>query len=158
MDTIWRRRFAFSHLDPAPSTRKARPRRWPICKTEFIAATAAVGLAAVTPTLWAILLRSAPYYPNFRTAPFLSDEHWLQRRLTKGGVLTVDYLRNIGLHFQIGEDVNHSGDARFLETNAALNAIGTTVANNAPSCSPAGDVTQANASAIGGLLYRGVGQ
>jgi hypothetical protein len=45
--------------------------------------------------------------------------------------LTVDYLRNIGLHFQVGVDVNHAGDSRYLELNAALNAIAATVAANA---------------------------
>ena len=52
----------------------------------------------------------------------------IQRELTKGGVLTVDYLRNIGLHFQIGVDVNHAGDSRYLELNAANNAIANTLA------------------------------
>jgi hypothetical protein len=51
----------------------------------------------------------------------------IQRELTRGGVLTVDYLRNIGLHFQVGVDVNHVGDSRYLELNAANNAIANTL-------------------------------
>jgi len=37
-------------------------------------------------------------------------------------------LRNVSLHFQEGIDVNHVGDSRYLNTNAALNAINVTTA------------------------------
>ena len=66
-----------------------------------------------------------PYYPNFRTARSYQMNIGIQRQIGKG-VLTVDYLRNIGLHFQVGVDVNHIGDSRYLEMNAALNAIAAT--------------------------------
>ncbi len=116
-------------------------------QNEYIAATAAVGTAGQNPNYVGNTLELGyPYNPNFRTARSYQMNIGVQRQITKGGVLTVDYLRNIGLHFQLGVDVNHAGDSRYLETNAALNAIATTVANNVPSCSPA-SVTQANASA-----------
>jgi hypothetical protein len=41
----------------------------------------------------------------------------------------VDYLRNIGTHFLLGVDVNHTGDAAFLNTAAAVSAINTTNAS-----------------------------
>ena len=69
--------------------------------------------------------------PNFRTARSYQMNIGLQRQLTKGGVLTADYIRNVSLHFQTAVDVNHVGDSRYLNTAAALNAIslttGTTV-------------------------------
>ncbi|MGB9363827.1 MAG: hypothetical protein WCA99_19645, partial [Candidatus Sulfotelmatobacter sp.] len=117
-------------------------------QNQYIAATAAVGTSGQNPNYVGNTLELGyPYNPNFRTARSYQMNIGVQRQITKGGVLTVDYLRNIGLHFQVGVDVNHAGDSRYLETNAALNAIATTVANNVPSCSPA-SVTQANASAI----------
>ena len=51
-----------------------------------------------------------------------------QREIVRGGVLSVDYVRNLSLHFPLTIDANHVGDARFLNTNAALNAIGNTTA------------------------------
>ena len=120
---------------------------------QYIAATAAVGTAGQNPNFVGNTLSLGyPYHPNFRTARSYQMNIGIQRELVKGGVLTVDYLRNIGLHFQVGVDVNHVGDSRYLEMNAALYAIGTTAFNNS-SCAPGTDpnlnygVTQANAVA-----------
>ena len=51
----------------------------------------------------------------------------LQRELIKGGVLSVDYVRNISLHFPLTVDVNHVGDSRYLNTASAVAAIATTL-------------------------------
>jgi hypothetical protein len=114
----------------------------------YVAATAAVGTAGQNPNFVGNTLTLSPYYPNFRTARSYQMNIGVQRQLTKGGVLTVDYLRNIGLHFQMGVDVNHSGDAQYLETNAALNAINATVTGNPYSrrCLQAGSVAEAPAT------------
>jgi len=64
--------------------------------------------------------------PNFRTARSYQMNIGVQRQLTRGGVLTADYIRNVSLHFQTAVDVNHVGDSRFLNTNAALHAINAT--------------------------------
>ncbi|MGO9083952.1 MAG: carboxypeptidase regulatory-like domain-containing protein [Candidatus Sulfotelmatobacter sp.] len=107
----------------------------------YVAATAAVGTAGQNPNFVGnTLTLGYPYYPNFRTARSYQMNLGIERQLGKGGVLSVDYLRNIGLHFQVGIDVNHVGDSRYLEMNAALNAIAATV-GTAP-----GSVTQANAT------------
>jgi hypothetical protein len=53
----------------------------------------------------------------------------VQRELHPGTVLTVDYVRNVGLHSLLGYDTNHVGDARFLNLNAAQHAIALTLAN-----------------------------
>ena len=55
---------------------------------------------------------------------------YVQRRQLKAesSVLTADYgVRNGGLHFQQGIDVNHVGDSRYLNTTAATNAINATL-------------------------------
>ncbi len=111
-------------------------------QAEYIAATAAVGAAGSNPNFVGnTLTLGFPYAPNFRTARSYQMNIGIQREIVKGGVLTVDYLRNIGLHFQVGVDVNHVGDSRYVETNAALFAINQTVAN--AGCAAAGSVTQA---------------
>src|SRR5271157_673336 len=95
-------------------------------QAEYIAATAAVGNAGPNPNFVGNTLSLGyPYYPNFRTARSYQMNIGIERQIGKG-VLTVDYLRNIGVHFQIGTDVNRVGDSRYIETNAALNAIGQT--------------------------------
>ena len=44
-----------------------------------------------------------------------------QRQLLPGMVLSVDYLRNVNLHYLIGVDLNHSGDVRqFSKATATL--------------------------------------
>jgi len=137
----------FAPLGPSAINPEGAAKAMADLQNEYIAATAAVGTVGQNPNFVGNTLELGyPYHPNFRTARSYQMNIGVQRQITKGGVLTLDYLRNIGLHFQVGVDVNHAGDSRYLETNAALNAIATTVANNVPSCSPA-SVTQANASA-----------
>ncbi|HXP43808.1 MAG TPA: carboxypeptidase regulatory-like domain-containing protein, partial [Candidatus Acidoferrales bacterium] len=137
----------FAPLGPSSINPEGAAKAMADLQSQYIAATAAVGTAGQNPNFVGNTLELGyPYSPNFRTARSYQMNIGIQRQITKGGVLTVDYLRNIGLHFQVGVDVNHAGDSHYLETNAALNAIATTVANNVPSCSPT-NVTRANASA-----------
>jgi hypothetical protein len=138
----------FAPLGPSPINAEGAAQAMADLQAQYIAATAAVGRAGSNPNFVGNTVALAqPYNPNFRTARSYQMNIGFQRELTKGGVLTVDYLRNIGLHFQIAVDVNHAGDSRYLEMNAALNAIGSTVASNAPSCFPGTGVTQANSPA-----------
>jgi hypothetical protein len=137
----------FAPLGPSAINPEGAAKAMADLQAEYIAATTAVGAAGQNPNFVGNTLSLGyPYNPNFRTARSYQMNIGIQRQITKGGVLTVDYLRNIGLHFQVGVDVNHAGDSRYLEKNAALNAIAATVAANAPTCSPA-NVTLANASA-----------
>lgn len=102
---------------------------------EFQAASAAAG-PSVNPNFigndltFNTRLVGAAFAPNFRTARSYQMNIGMQRQIGKG-VLSADYIRNVSLHFQEGIDVNHVGDTRYLNTNAALNAIslttGTTV-------------------------------
>jgi hypothetical protein len=53
----------------------------------------------------------------------------VQRELRPGMVLTVDYVRNVGLHYLVAVDANHAGDAAFLNIPAAQAAVKTTLAD-----------------------------
>jgi hypothetical protein len=68
----------------------------------------------------------AAYAPNYRTPRSYQMNVGIQRELTKGGVLTVDFVRNVSLRFPLTVDVNHVGDSRYLNKTAALNAIAVT--------------------------------
>lgn len=67
------------------------------------------------------------YAPNYRTARSVQINIGVQRQVWNGGILTADYIRNVGLHFMQGIDANHVGDARYLNQNAALAAIDATL-------------------------------
>ena len=49
----------------------------------------------------------------------------LQRELRPGLVLTADYIRNVGLHYLIGTDINHTGDVAYFNKDRCGNAIAT---------------------------------
>jgi len=61
--------------------------------------------------------------PNYRTPYSMEFNLGVSRELRPGTVLTVDYLRNVGLHGLIGVDTNHVGDSRFLNQAAAVHAM-----------------------------------
>jgi Carboxypeptidase regulatory-like domain len=50
----------------------------------------------------------------------------VQRQLFPGTVFSADFVRNIGDHYLLSTDVNHAGDVRFFDKNAALAAIAAT--------------------------------
>jgi hypothetical protein len=133
----------YQPLGPSAANAEGAAKAIADLQAEYMAATKAVGTAGFNPNFVGNTLTLNPYYPNFRTSRSYQMNIGVQRQIGKG-VLTVDYLRNISLHFQIGVDVNHVGDSRYLEMNAALNAIAATLG-----LTP-GSVTQANASTLVG--------
>ncbi len=133
----------FQPLGPSAVNTEGAAKSIADLQNAYIAANTAVGAAAPNPNFVGTTLELGyPYAPNFRTARSWQMNIGIQRQIAKNGVLTVDYLRNVGLRFQIGVDVNHVGDARYLDMNAALNAIAATVG------AASGSVTQANASTV----------
>ena len=88
----------------------------------------------------------AAFAPNFRTARSYQFNLGMQHEFWKGGVLTADYLRNVSTHFQEGIDVNHVGDARFLNKQAAVNAVNATVGGACPQAS----IDPATGNVVGG--------
>jgi len=63
--------------------------------------------------------------PNYKSPRAVQFNIGVQRELRPGMVLTVDYLRNVGLHYLIGQDINHSGDVSTFNKTAAGNVINT---------------------------------
>ena len=66
------------------------------------------------------------FAPNYQTPRSVQMNIGFERQLGKGVVWNVDYLRNVGTHTLLGIDVNHVGDVRFFDQNAALAAISRT--------------------------------
>lgn len=143
----------FAPLGPSAINAEGAAKAMADLQSQYIAATAAVGSAGQNPNFVGNTLELGyPYAPDFRTARSYQMNIGIQRQLGKG-VLTVDYLRNVEVHFQVGIDVNHAGDSRYLETNAALNAIGATAYFNSNSCAPSSSaanygVTKTNAASV----------
>jgi hypothetical protein len=102
-----------------------------------VAATGAVGnpnfvgrtLAVSTP-----FNNLAAFESNYRTPRSYQMSIGVQRETWRGGVITVDYVRNVSQHFEMIQDLNHVGDWNYLNTNAALNAITRTINAKAPAC------------------------
>ncbi len=61
--------------------------------------------------------------PNYLSPRSVQMNIGFQRELSKGTVLTVDYVRNIGTHFLLGIDENHTGDADFFNSGVASTDI-----------------------------------
>jgi len=117
-------------------------------QTAYQQASAAVGSQASNPSYLPNLISSASAIPlgalapNYRTPYSVQMNAGIQRELRPGMVLSVDYLRNVNLHYLIGVDANHSGDVRYFSKSAALAAISAT--NNAFGCGTGTDATSIN--------------
>jgi hypothetical protein len=70
-------------------------------------------------------------------------------------VLSVDYLRNVALHYLIGVDANHSGDVRYFSKSAALAAISAT--NNSVGCGTGTDAGSINCAIAAGATMSSYG-
>jgi hypothetical protein len=94
-----------------------------------ISAGPAVNSVFVGNTLTSAIYASGTnlFAPDYRTARSVQMNLGLQREIHRGTVLTGDYIRNVATHAQLTVDVNHVGDARFLDPDAALAAIDATV-------------------------------
>jgi hypothetical protein len=66
------------------------------------------------------------YDPNFQTPRSLQINIGVQQELRPGMVLSLDYLRNVQTHYLLGIDENHTGDVRYFNKAAALQAISAT--------------------------------
>ncbi|MDD5543081.1 MAG: carboxypeptidase regulatory-like domain-containing protein [Acidobacteriia bacterium] len=74
------------------------------------------------------------FSPDYRSPYSVQMNVGVEHQLGKGIVISADYLRNVGLHYLVAYDVNHTGDARFLNKGAAVAAI--TATNAAFGCPP----------------------
>jgi hypothetical protein len=101
-------------------------------QTAYQAASRAVGASAPNPAYLPNLISNAlpiplgALAPDYRTPYSVQMNAGIQKELRPGMVLSVDYLRNVNLHYLIGVDANHSGDTRYFNVAAARQAIATT--------------------------------
>jgi Carboxypeptidase regulatory-like domain len=103
-------------------------------QTTYQQASAAVGTSAPNPSFLPSLISGGSEIPlgalapNYRTPYSIQMNIGIQRQLLPGMVLSVDYLRNVNLHYLIGVDKNHSGDVnpKYFNLAAAQQAIATT--------------------------------
>jgi hypothetical protein len=94
----------------------------------FQAQSAAGGAAANGSFVGASLSSYSLLAPDFKT-PFSTQMNLgFQRELRPGLVLSTDFLRNIGEHYQIAIDTNHVGDSRYFSKTGAASAIANTLA------------------------------
>jgi hypothetical protein len=88
--------------------------------------------------------------PNYRT-PFSEQMNvGIQREFAHGTVLSVDYVRNVGLHYLVGIDANHVGAARTLNVANAEAAISAT--NQSFGCGNSFSAAATNCSIANGAL------
>ncbi len=83
-----------------------------------------VGNLMAVPSTFGLFL----FAPNYKTPSSYQMNLGIQRELHPGVVLTTDYVRNVGIHALVGIDVNHLGDAQYLNVAGAQAAIASTLA------------------------------
>ena len=66
------------------------------------------------------------YGPNFQTPRSVQMNIGLQRELRPGVIFSADFVRNVQTHYFLVIDVNHTGDIRYFNKAAALQAISAT--------------------------------
>jgi hypothetical protein len=74
------------------------------------------------------------YDPNYRTPRSVEMNIGVQREIRPGMIFSADFLRNVQTHYFIGIDENHTGDVRYFNKIAALQAISAT--NQSFGCGP----------------------
>lgn len=68
------------------------------------------------------------YDPNFRTPRSVEMNFGIQREIRPGLVFSADFVRNVQTHYFLGIDENHTGDVRYFNKTAAIQAINNTLA------------------------------
>jgi hypothetical protein len=118
-----------------------------IDQAQFQAATAAIGFGPnpnfIGSTLQGNNVNGIQMFaPDYRSPLSLQMNVGIQQQIGHGTVLSVDFVRNVGLHYLLGQDTNKVGDARFLNSGNALAAISAT--NNAAGCGTGTDAASIN--------------
>jgi len=86
-------------------------------------------------------------YPGYQTPRSWQMNLGIEQEVIPGTVLSIDYVRSIGEHFLIGQDIDHSGAARsFNQANAVAARDAAQVANG---CAPGLDQATCMIAALG---------
>jgi hypothetical protein len=102
---------------------------------QYQAAAAAAGGSAPNPNFIPNLVANgAPipfgtFAPDYQSPRSIQMNIGVERELRPGLKLSVDYVRNVGLHYLLSINANHTGDVAFLNQGAAQAAISATNAH-----------------------------
>jgi hypothetical protein len=88
------------------------------------------------------------FAPDYRSPYSVQMNGGVSRELRPGTVLSVDYVRNVGLHTLLGVDANHVGDSRYMDQAAVVSAISAT--NKAAGCGTGTDAASINCAIAAG--------
>ena len=66
------------------------------------------------------LLTTGLLAPAYKSPRSFQMNVGMQRELRPGLVLTADYIRNVGLHYLIGTDINHTGDIAYFNKDRSV--------------------------------------
>jgi Carboxypeptidase regulatory-like domain len=86
--------------------------------------------------------------PSYRSPYSVQLNVGVQRQIARNTVVTVDYTRNVGLHYLLGVDTNRVGAARSLNVANAQAAVSTT--NSAFGCGSGFDAAAINCAIAAG--------
>jgi hypothetical protein len=121
-------------------------------QTAYQAANALLTASSPNPSFLGQALNSQQglLAPNFQTPRSVEMNIGFQKQIRQATVFSVDYVRNLGTHYLLGLDTNHVGDASYLNTSAALNAINQTLAANplSAACSRAAGAGASSQAAV----------
>jgi hypothetical protein len=67
--------------------------------------------------------------PDYRTPRSVQMNVGIEHEIHPGMVFSADFVRNVQTQYLLGIDVNHAGDVRYFNKNAAIQAINTTLSN-----------------------------
>jgi hypothetical protein len=101
---------------------------------QYQAAAAAAGGSAPNPSFIPNLINNGSpipfgtFAPAYKTPRSIQVNVGVERELRPGLKLSVDYVRNVSLHYLLSIDANHTGDVAFLNSPAAQAAIAGTLA------------------------------
>lgn len=96
---------------------------------QYQQAVAAAGVSTNPSFVGETLSASGMFAPNYVSPRSWQMNVGMQRQLWNSAVLSVDYMRNVSLHYLVSVDTNHVGDSRYLNTAAAQNAIAATLSD-----------------------------
>lgn len=123
-------------------------------QTQYQAAAAAAGGAAPNPSFIPNLINNGSpipfgtFGPDYKTPRSIQMNFGIERELHPGLKLSVDYVRNVSLHYPLSIDANHTGDVAYLNKPAAQAAVSAT--NSSFGCGTGFDAASINCAIAAG--------
>lgn len=117
-------------------------------QTSYQAAAAAAGASAPNPSFIPNLIANGSpipfgtFDPSYKTPRSVQMNVGVEHEIAPGLKISADYVRNVGLHYLLSINVNHTGDVAYLNTPAAQAAISAT--NSSVGCGTGIDAAAIN--------------